>query len=613
MSEPELVDLQQRSGVFEDISVVWPINADLSGGNRPERIEALATSPNYFTLLGAQTANRPRLHQRRQRSRIHRRRGPQRWFLAPPVRRGSQHHLAKACASTTTRIIVMGVMPPDFRHPGRTLQTDVDAWIAAGYEADPFPHPPVRAIRMFPGAIARLKPGLTIGEAQAKLETFAVAIEREYPVDYPAPGALDSAPRLGARRSRRQRAHRIARALRRRRLRAANRLRESCEPHSFSFGQPPARNCGAPRAGRGPAPPADQMLTESLLLSFIAGSVALLTVVWMKASLLRLAPDNLPRLSEVNFGGGVLLFAFGLSIATGILFGLVPALQASNISQVSQPARRQPRFRFQPHPGAAFPLAGHFGNRALADPAGRRRPAAAQFLALAGSAAWIQSSRNRHRPNLDAGAQQSRRRIRIVPRISARAFLREAVRRVATIPGVEAVAIGGTNSLPMGGGRNGFPFAIEGRPNDSQYAPVAEFAGVSPNYFELLKTPLISGRVFADSDVPSSQRVAIIDQTLANRYWPGQDPLGQHISFNGPPIPANPAVTIVGVVGDMKSDSFEAPLAPHIYLPVFQGPPYASVLFLKTNSNPGALSDQIRTRSAVGRFESSAVQRPHHG
>jgi predicted permease len=174
------------------------------------------------------------------------------------------------------------------------------------------------------------------------------------------------------------------------------------------------------------------------------------------------------------------------------------------------------------------------------------------------------------------------------------AFLREVVRRVATIPGVEAVAIGGTNSLPMGGGRNGFPFTIQGRPDDSKYTPVAEFAAVSPNYFGLLKTPLITGRVFADSDQPSSQRVAIIDQTLANRYWSGQDPLGQHISFNGPPNPQNPWVTVVGVVGDVKSDSFEAPLAPHIYLPVFQGPPYASVLFLKTNSNPGALSDQIR-------------------
>jgi putative ABC transport system permease protein len=174
------------------------------------------------------------------------------------------------------------------------------------------------------------------------------------------------------------------------------------------------------------------------------------------------------------------------------------------------------------------------------------------------------------------------------------AFLREVVRRVALIPGVEAAAIGGTNSLPMGGGRNGFPFVIEGRPNDSRTTPIAEFAGVSPNYFDVLGTPLIRGRAFLDSDEPDSQQVAVIDQTLANRYWPGQDPLGAHIQFNAQA--RNPKwVTIVGVVGDMKSDSFEAPLAPHIYLPVFQGPPYASVLFLRTHANPGTLGDQIRT------------------
>ena len=76
-------------------------------------------------------------------------------------------------------------MPPDFRHPGRTLQTDVDAWIAAGYDANPFPHPAQRSIRMIPGAIARLKPGLTVSEAQAKLEIFSAQLAAQYPTEYP--------------------------------------------------------------------------------------------------------------------------------------------------------------------------------------------------------------------------------------------------------------------------------------------------------------------------------------------------------------------------------------------------------------------------------------------
>ena len=148
-----------------------------------------------------------------------------------------------------------------------------------------------------------------------------------------------------------------------------------------------------------------QMLTESLLLSFIAGSVALLTVVWMKASLLRLAPDNLPRLSEVNFGGGVLLFAFGLSIGTGILFGLVPALQASNISQVSH-LREGSRGSGSSRTQARLSRWLVISEIALSLILLVGAACCSQFLALAGSAAWIQSSRNRHRPNLDAGAQQ---------------------------------------------------------------------------------------------------------------------------------------------------------------------------------------------------------------
>jgi putative ABC transport system permease protein len=590
MSEPELLDLQNRSGVFQEISVVWPINADLSGGNRPERIEALATSPNYFTLLGAQ----PQIgHLYTQADIVP-------GFLNAVVlsdgfwRRefgADPNILGKSLRIDNDPYQVIAVMPPDFRHPGRTIATDVDAWIAAGYEADPFPHPPVRAIRMFPGAIARLNPGLTVAAAQAKLETFASQLRAQYPVDYPEPARWT--PRLvsiqedlvgkvrtellvlfGA----------VAFVLLIACVNLANLLLSRSAGRQREIAVRLALGAGQRRLML-------QMLTESLLLSTIAGAVALLTVVWLKASLLRLAPESLPRLSEVNFGGGVLFFAFALSILTGILFGLVPALQASNISQVASlregsrgSSRAQARLsRWLVISEIALSLILLVGAGLLLRSFWRLLEVQPGFSphGIVTAQIWMPVPNN---PAADPYRTPEKRG----------AFLREVVRRVALIPGVEAAAIGGTNSLPMGGGRNGFPFVIEGRPDDSRTTPVAEFAGVSPNYFEVLRTPLIRGRVFLDSDEPKSQQVAIIDQTLANRYWPGQDPLGAHIQFN--PQPNNPNwVTIVGVVGDMKSDGFEAPLAPHIYLPVFQGPPYASVLFLRTNANPGTLGDQIRT------------------
>ncbi len=173
------------------------------------------------------------------------------------------------------------------------------------------------------------------------------------------------------------------------------------------------------------------------------------------------------------------------------------------------------------------------------------------------------------------------------------AFLMEILRRVSVLPGVQEAAIGGTNSLPLAAARNGFPFAIVGRPTDSERAPIAEFASVTPDYFGVLQVPLLAGRNFAESDTDKSQQVVLIDQTLQRRYWPNDDPLGQQISFGGRPG-QNPSFTIVGVVGDIKSDGFDAPSAPHIYLPVRQSPAYASVVFLRSAGNPEALGESIR-------------------
>ncbi|MGB7750363.1 MAG: ABC transporter permease [Candidatus Acidiferrales bacterium] len=591
MSVPEMWDFQRRSGVFEDISAVWPINADLTGGDRPERIEALATSPNYFTLLGAQ----PRI------GRVYTQAETVPGFLDAVVlsdgfwRRefgADPNILGKKVRLDNDPYTVVAVMPPDFRHPGRTLETDVDAWIAAGYDADPFPHPAQRSIRMIPGAVARLKPGLTVAEAQARLETYSAQLSAEYPTDYPP--AVRWAPRLvsiqedlvgkvrtelfvlfGA----------VACVLLIACVNLANLLLSRSAGRQREIAVRLALGAGRKRLLL-------QMLTESMLLSIIAGAIALVTVVSLKASLLRLAPANLPRLSEVNLSGGVLLFAVVVSISTGILFGLVPALQASNANQISS-LREGSR-------GSGSSRSHTLISRGLVI-----SEIALSLILLVGAGLllrsfWrlleVQPGFNPHgivtaqiwmpvpnNPSTDPYRAPEKRT----------AFLREVVRRVGTIPGVEAVAIGGSNSLPMGAARNAFPFVIEGRPLDSERAPVAEFAGVSPNYFDVLGTPLIQGRVFLDSDEPASEQVAIIDQTLANRYWPGENPLGKHIQFFRLNL-KNPWTTIVGVVGDMKSDGFDAPIAPHIYIPAFQGPPYASVLFLRTHANTGMLGDQIR-------------------
>jgi hypothetical protein len=163
MSAPELWDLQDRSGVFQDISAVGSSNSAVGGGERTVRAESLVTSPDYFTLLGA----KPQL------GRVYTSQESVPGFLEPVVisdgfwRRnyGSDTNIiGRKMRLDKDMYAIVGVMPPGFRHPGPTLDTDVEVWIATGFNAAPFPVPAVRSQRMLPGAIARLKPGLTVAQ-----------------------------------------------------------------------------------------------------------------------------------------------------------------------------------------------------------------------------------------------------------------------------------------------------------------------------------------------------------------------------------------------------------------------------------------------------------------
>jgi len=591
MSQPELEDLQNRSGVFEDISAVWPISANLTGGDRPERVEALATNTNYFTLLGANA----------QLGRVYTKQETVPGFIEAAVisdgfwRRefgADPHAIGKKVRLDGDLYTIVGVMPPDFRHPGRTLQTDVDLWIAAGYAADPFPHPPQRALRMMPGAIARLKPGLSTSEAQAKLDTFSAILSREYPTDYPAAALWGT--RLvsiqddlvgGVRTELYVLFGAVGCVLLIACVNIANLLL--------------ARGAGRQReiairlalgAGRGRL--IGQLLTESVLLAVISGVVALLTVVMLKNSLLRLAPADLPRLNEVSINIGVLLFAFLVSILTGVIFGLVPALQAASPSQIAS-LREGSR-------GSGASKKHTRISRVLV-----ASEIALSLILLIGAGLLLRSFWQllQVKPGFNPHSIVTAQLWMAIPNDpkadpygppeKRSAFHRELLRRVSGMPGVQQAAIGSGGSLPMSRARNSFAFTIQGRPADAERAPVAEFAAVTPEYFRTLEIAQVSGRNFSDSDDVNSQKVALIDDTLAHRYWPGEDPIGKQIKF-GPANFQAPWITIIGVVASIKSDAFDAPAMPHVYSPLFQNPPASAAIYLRTGADPGTLGDSIR-------------------
>ena len=591
MSAPELWDFQDKSGVFQDISAVWPIDSDIAGGDKPVRAETLATSPNYFTMLGAQA----------QLGRVFTPQDAVPGFIEAVVISDGfwkrNYGADPKIIGRTMRLdndlyTIIGVMPAGFRHPGRTLQTDVEVWCAAGYNAPPFPVPPLRAARMIPGAIGRLKPGLTVAAAQAQLDTFVAHLSQQYPNDYPP--TIGWAPRLVAVKEDLVGPERtelfvlfgaVGFVLLIGCVNLANLLlaRSSARRREVAI----RLTLGASRARL-----TAQLLTESVLLSVISGVAALFTVVLFKNSILTLAPSNIPRLSEVQVSAGVLFFAFLVSILTGLLFGLASALQAANPNQIEN-LREGSR-------GSGTGKRHMRLSRVLVI-----AEVALSLVLLAGAGLLLRSFWHvlEVRPGFNPSHVITAQIWIPVPNdpntdpyrpIDKRAgFLMEILRRVSPLPGVEQAAIGSTNSLPLGQTRNGFPFTIEGRPTDSERAPVAEFASASPEYFRVLQVPLLAGRNFAESDADKAQPVVLIDQTTQRRYWPDEDPLGKQLRI-GPANQQNRWLTIVGIVGDIKSDGFDAPTAPHIYLPVRQNPGYASVIYLRSAGNPESLGEAIR-------------------
>ena len=589
MSVNELQDLQERSGVFEEISAVWPVDANLTGSDRPERVELLAVSPNYFSLLGA-SAQLGRVFGDEDRA-LGFAEGVilsdglwRRLFGADP------NVLGRKIRADNDLYTIIGVMPADFRHPGRTLRDDVELWGTAGFSANPF-GPPRRSVRMLPGAIGRLKPGLTVQQAQLQLDGFVAQLTNEFPNDYPADAGwtvkLTPAQEklvgdvrstllilLGA----------VGVVLLIACVNLANLML--------------ARSLGRQREmsirlalGAGRRRLIMQLLTESLVLSLIGGGVALLIVSWVTDLLLKLVPTTIPRLHEVGFNSNVLLFTFGVSMLTGVLFGFVPAIQASRPDVLAglKEGTAGSGFSARSHrlrgllvvTELALSLVLMIGAGLLIRSFWRVLDVNPGFNAqnVLVSRIWLPVPNN---PDMDPYRPPAKRV----------QFVKEVLRRASALPGVRHAAMGGGNAVPLIGPHNKAPLVIEDRA-DEAVAPQVQAVAVSYDYFSVLGTPLMDGRFFAESDDFESQKVALVDQAMVDRFWADQNPIGKQIKFGRRDSRA-PWLTVVGVVGNIKTDGFDVPEQPHVYVPMFQNAGYALALYVKTEGNPKSLTQALR-------------------
>jgi putative ABC transport system permease protein len=593
-SKPELDDLLTRSGVFEDVSPILQGSDNFTGGKQPERVDAVVSGFSYFSML-------------RVVPQIGRLYGPQDFVPGIAsvlvISDGLWRRAYGADPNVLGRTLwvdgdpytIIGVLPRGFRHPGPTVSGDVEMFGASGFSADPFP-PPKRGIRFFRAGMGRLKPGLTLEQAQAQLTAMAAQLRHDFPTDYPpqAQWTIEIQPLqealvgnvrsmllvlLGA----------VILIVFIVSLNIANLLLARASGRQQELAVRLALGASRGRMVR-------QMLTESMLLSLIGGAAGIVTAVATLGFILRFVPSNVPRLSEVRIDWVVLAFALLISILTGLVFGLAPALHSIK---------------------AALSSAIREGSRGSGDSTktGRVRDVlivselAFAVILMVGAGLLLRTLRHLLQENPGFNPTQiatanmwlgipNDPKADPYPGIPGKAaFNRELLRRMKAIPGVELAAI--TSALPTtssnpnaAGSLTLEGFAIEDRPVESSQELHAEKIRISPDYFKVLQATLLRGRSFTEGDEDGKPLVGIIDESTARKYWPTEDPVGRRVRFGKDPT--TPWTTIVGIVKDIKSDGLDIDGIPHIYVSTYQDPlPLLSVV-LRTSLPAKLLEPQIR-------------------
>jgi predicted permease len=597
MSQPEWKDLQ-RSGIFDYVSPTQFDENNLTGSCKPARVRLLIVAPNYFALLGVKPqlgrAFNPEDHSPGLILEVLISDG-----LWKRAFGGDPNILDKSVRLDTDLYRIVGVMPPGFDAPGRTMEErNIEAWIATSFYGPPMPDHPTRSGRPLPTAIARLKAGLSIGAAQSRLDALVASLQKEFPGDYPLQNGwtvrlvplketvvgnirLSLILLLGA----------VGLVLLIGCVNVANLLlaRASARGREMAIRQ--ALGAGRTRLTR-------QLLTESLFLSVLGGTGGLVILFCAKGFLMQLVPDSLPRLNDISINWGVSLFALAASLMAGVIFGLAPALHAGRVDVIYS-LKEASR-----------------GSTGSGERGGTRRLLVVTEFALslvlmiaAGlllRSFWdlvnvrlgfnpenVMTIRTRlpypNDPKTDPFATPAQEA----------AFLREVVRRNAKLPGVEEVALGDTASIPLDQSQRelkvisegAFFFTIEGRENASDQPTVAERTSVTPEYFHLLRLPLLRGRLFTEFDNEKAPQVAVINEAFAQTYWPGQNPLGQAFKQARE---NSPWIIIVGIIADARTDSMAQESVPKIYLNLYQTGAKHLAILLRGHVDAAAIPAQVR-------------------
>jgi putative ABC transport system permease protein len=327
-----------------------------------------------------------------------------------------------------------------------------------------------------------------------------------------------------------------------------------------------------------------QLVTESLLLSCLGGALGSVLALWLTDLLARTAAGSIPRAAEIGMDGRGLAFALAVSGLCGLIFGLAPAWQASR-SDVNTSLKQESR-------------GGTAGGRARALATFATAEIALALVLLVGAGLLFASFRNlRH---VDAGFDPSH--VMTAPAFLPdwkyetpeiqRAFFRRAVGELANVPGVTAAAA--VNVLPLSGDNSSGGLTPEGWPAPApNQRESADRRAITPRYFEAMGIRLLRGRAFTEADDERALQVAVVSRALAERYWPGVDPIGKRLKLARYATEA-PWLTIVGVAADVRHGTLAQPSRQVVYFPHAQRPDSGMELVIRSAGAPGSIAGGIR-------------------
>ena len=587
-SVPDLLDLRARATTLKYVASYQRSGTIVTEGGEPERLIGAAVSADYFPLFGV----KPILG-----------RFPTREEDEPgaaPVivlsyglwqrRFGGDPNIIGREVTIGGKTTVIGIMPPGFEFP---IQDDnQDYWepmFAAAFMTKQLKEQ--RADR-FLQVVARLTEGTTIEQAKAELDNLSRQIEQQYPISNT--GLLFDVVSMHGEITREYRSALLIM------LGAVGLvlLIACANVANLQLARATARKREiAIRAALGASRwrLAGQLLTESLILAIVGGAAGLLLAAWGLDLLVKYGPPDVPRLQEVRLDSAVLGFTVAVSVITGVVFGLIPALQASRSG-----------------PGGAL-KEGAFGST---DAGGRSRmrsglivaEVALSLMLLIGAGLLINTFIRLLKT--DAGFEPRGVLALDIPLSRTKypkpeqqlAAFQQLLEQMKAVPGVRDISV--VSNVPLSDLDHELSFNVEGRP---PYRPgeelAADYTTAGPNYFRTMNITLLRGRDFSDQDTANSPHVMVVSNAFVRKFFPGEDPIGRRILLDDDGAPPR---EIIGVVNDVRRNGLDIDVQPEMYVSHLQNPARRLNVMLKTDApNPAQFAQTAR--EAVKAFDPNQI------